>query len=512
MAVSDQLHSLIHSMTRNEKRYFKVYANNGENRELAYVEIFDIIMNQKEYDEQKLLKLLRNKQTAKNISVYKNYLYELILRSLAEFHQNKSADFKINSFIQYVRILQAKGQYKQAAKYLKKAENLALKHEKITRILEIKEVEKYMVMDMRLGSLQEGMSRIMSEEQDWVSILLNKSIYMDAYYKSQLLYKQERYVRSADKIEKLESILNSPMFKSIDKARSTYARNVFYDLHAQHQWNISQTKKALEIKQEQLKIWLDNVEMQEDEYKAYISFLSDYLYISYHAGEFGELEKFIEVLKNTETSDPEMQVKIFVETSVFSLIYHQHWGDYDTCMTLLKEVKKELPDYEEKLNSEQATRIFISSSIIAFGGGDNSQALFWINRILNRNDTLLREDIHCFARIFNLFIHFELDDGRALEYIIQSTYRFLSKRKKLFKLEKAVIRFLKKLLHAQDQEDMNILFSKLLVEFEKISEDPLEKKFFKVFDFITWLKAKLAGKSYRELVKEKAAKKIETSS
>ncbi len=476
----------------------------GKADELDYLVLFDAIDKQKKYDEERLSKDLKGHKILKNISAAKNRLFEVIMRSLSEYHFDKSVDSQLNNLLSYSRILQGKGLHRQAGKYLKKASELATRHEKFTRMLEIVEQQKLMTLDMRLGGIDEGLSPLAAHEHKTVNRMLNKGAYMQAFFDTQKLYKNEKYLRSPEKVKLFIKILDRTIFKKEDEALSTYSKNIFYELHALHFWNISEPVEAYKLKKRQLQLWLSDPEMAAEQAKTYINLLSDFLYISYHAGQLQELTTYIKVLRETETNDLELQQKIFVESSIFSLIYHQQHGDYETCLNILKQVKTELPNYEETLNVEDKNRIYISSSIIAFGGEDYSQALWWINKILNMHDLEMREDIHCFARIFNLFIHFELDDGRLLEYIIQSTYRFLSKRKKLFMLEKAVIKFLKKMINADDRYDLAILFASLREEFIKINEDAYEKKFFKVFDFITWLDAKLSGRKYRELVKEKA--------
>jgi hypothetical protein len=507
MTVSDQLHKLIHALTRNEKRYFKIYAKNGSEGDYDYIALFDAIEKQKKYDEDKLLQTLGKAKWSKNLSATKNRLYELLLRSLTEFHFDKSIDSKINNLISYTRLLQNKGLYKPAVKYLNKAAELAQKHEKFTRSLEIMEIEKLLTIDMRMGKIAQGLQHITELEKETVNRLLNKSAYMEAYFEAQKVYKNEKYLRSPEKVAAFEKILSNKLFKKEEEALSIYSKNIYYELHSLHFWNISEGFQAYTIKKKQIELWHSQPELLDEDAQTYITLLSDFLYISYHAGQIHELTENIEKLRAIETNDQELRRKIFVESSIFTLIFYQQQGDYDTCLHTLATIKKELPNYEDLMNMEDKTRMFISSSIIAFGGEDFSQSLFWINKILNMKEFEMREDIHCFARIFNLFIHFELDDGRLLEYIIQSTYRFLTKRKKLFKLEKAVIRFLKKLINADDQEDMQVLFKSLREEFLIISEDPYEKKFFKVFDFITWLEAKIEGRKYKDLIKERAVKK-----
>ena len=60
---SDPLHQLIHSLSKGEKRSFKIYASRhvlGD--ENNYVKLFDAIEKQKEYDEEALLKKFKNEK------------------------------------------------------------------------------------------------------------------------------------------------------------------------------------------------------------------------------------------------------------------------------------------------------------------------------------------------------------------------------------------------------------------------------------------------------------------
>jgi hypothetical protein len=118
----------------------------------------------------------------------------------------------------------------------------------------------------------------------------------------------------------------------------------------------------------------------------------------------------------------------------------------------------------------------------------------------------MREDAHCFARIFNLIIHLEMDDGFYLEYAINSTYRFLNKREKLFALEKAILKFMKNYISLNDDKKEKNAYIKFKKELLEIQEDPYERKLFKIFDFITWVESKIENIHYKDLLQLKKQK------
>ncbi|MEY3835859.1 MAG: hypothetical protein RI989_1287, partial [Bacteroidota bacterium] len=70
--VSDALFVLIKSLSKSEKRYFRLQpmAEDGQHRLL-----FDAMEKLNEYDEEKLLKLLKGSPITDAISIAKNRLY-----------------------------------------------------------------------------------------------------------------------------------------------------------------------------------------------------------------------------------------------------------------------------------------------------------------------------------------------------------------------------------------------------------------------------------------------------
>jgi len=510
METREQLFRLIKSLSKNEKRYFKVFAQKNDNDETKtqfnYVMLFDAIDGQKSFDDDKLKVMVKSKLKITHLPVLKNQLFELILKSLTEYHRKKSIDFKINDMIGFVKLLQQKGLFKQAVKYLTKAFDIATQHEKMTRMLEILEIEKEMIVDMRMGDIKHGLDKIMDQEKLIVEKLSNKSMFMSLFFESQKVLKNEKYIRSDDKMGVLKKLLQNDLMKDSSSAKTLYSLNSFYELHSIYLWIINETEDAYKTKRKQVSIWEQNEWMINEYKKNYIILIPDFLYIAYHAGKLKELPIYINILKNVETYDVELKQKIFTETSVFSLIYYQQIIDYTTCLELLKNIKTELPLYEKSLNIEDSCRIFISSSLIAYGGEDYKQAVFWINKIINMREVEMREDAHCFARIFNLIIHLKLDDGFYLQYAINSTYRFLNKREKLFTVEKAILKFMKNYITLDDDKKINSAYIKFKKDLLKIQEDPFEKKFFKIFDFITWVESKIENIHYKDLLKLKKQK------
>ncbi len=143
---------------------------------------------------------------------------------------------------------------------------------------------------------------------------------------------------------------------------------------------------------------------------------------------------------------------------------------------------------------------------------DWENAATWINRFLQSEQVGIRQDLHCFARILQLIIHYELGNTELISYFTISTYRFISKRESLYQFEKILLRFIKNRLGiVMNKGQMIEEFRKTKEQLEAIRHDPYEKQPFRYYDFIGWLDSKISGQSFQKLkTRQYHQAKIET--
>jgi tetratricopeptide (TPR) repeat protein len=166
---------------------------------------------------------------------------------------------------------------------------------------------------------------------------------------------------------------------------------------------------------------------------------------------------------------------------------------------------KQLEEYRGRINKEQEIRFYYNFAYIFFGIGEYNKALFWINKVLNDNETNLRQDLYGYARLFNLVIHYELGNNELLEYIIKSTHRYLNKRNRAYDIESLVISSLKKLSKAYDKADEKSILEKMKPELKQVLKNDADKVILEYFDYEAWVESKTKGKSFTEIVKMKVA-------
>jgi len=108
MKPSDNLHRLNQSLTRGEKRYFKLQAA-LQHGDKAYLRLFEAIDRQPAYDEAALLKQFAGEPLTNNFPIAKKYLLDRILEALQQFSRYQESTSLLYGMFRQIQVLQKKG-------------------------------------------------------------------------------------------------------------------------------------------------------------------------------------------------------------------------------------------------------------------------------------------------------------------------------------------------------------------------------------------------------------------
>jgi len=179
MKNKELLYELIHSLSKSEKRYFSVFTTK-QGEKSNYVKLFNAIRSQKKYDENALIDLFKNEDFVRQFSVAKNYLINLVLKSLSIHHQKAKKSIELNSFLTEIEILFWKGLYKLAYKKIQQAKKIAQKYDMTHYLLLInywdRRIENYMTTKMLNETVVKDTQKFLSEynQQLEMSIMIKQ--------------------------------------------------------------------------------------------------------------------------------------------------------------------------------------------------------------------------------------------------------------------------------------------------------------------------------------------------
>lgn len=136
---TNKLFDLIKNLTKNEKRFFKLYSNfYNQDKDKNYLILFDILEGLKSYDEKIILAHISKQIHSKNISQIKTYLKKHIFLSLKLFHRNNSNKIQHYDDLGLVNLLMERGELVEAEKLLKKMLKKSTAQKDIQGLSEIK--------------------------------------------------------------------------------------------------------------------------------------------------------------------------------------------------------------------------------------------------------------------------------------------------------------------------------------------------------------------------------------
>ena len=137
----DFLFVLIKSLSKSEKRQFKIFASRLEtSANTKFIELFNILDKSEIYDEKLILKSGVIKKV--QLSNLKSYLYKQILVSIRLNIPSQNIRYQLREQIDFATILYNKKKKKKNLKLWKKTMIIALKNEKRLLAYEIKKKKK----------------------------------------------------------------------------------------------------------------------------------------------------------------------------------------------------------------------------------------------------------------------------------------------------------------------------------------------------------------------------------
>lgn len=501
MKPSSELYDLIHSMTKSEKRYFKLFAS-LQSGDKNYLKIFDTLESQKVFNEEELKEKFKNETFIKHLPSEKNHLYNNILKSLRNFHSDKSASNQLQEQLRNIEILFKKALYKQCDKLIKKAKKLAYKYEKYYYLLDIIDWEKLLLEEKyQQGIFDRQMKELVDEEAECVEKLNNLAEYHMLYSKILYVYRRQGFIRTNEDLQLVMEVQNHPLIKGKGTAKSVKATTACYfiqGLCALTARNFKQAKKNFETVK---KILEDNPPIMEEVPKRYLKTLNNLLTVYLNLKDLESFKKTLisieDLMHNPLFDSTDIQIKIFSTVSIGRLLLCQIQGNFEEGKKLIEVIEERIKDYSDKISKEEIILLHYTISEFYFVFEDYRSALRRINYVLNDNEAFLRQDIYAFARLYNLIIHYELKNYDLLQYLYPATLRFVKKRKNILKFEMEFLKFFKKIMNenikTKQRKQLFRDFKKKMIE---LFENPNESAVLQYFDFLAWINSKIENTSY----------------
>ncbi|MBL0328287.1 MAG: hypothetical protein IPP64_02430 [Bacteroidetes bacterium] len=510
---SDQLFNLIHSLSKGEKRFFKLYASRlttaGDKK---FVMLFDAIEKQKVYNEDKILE--KNKQlNPTQFSNLKAHLYYQLLKSTKLCNSSNLENIKITELLDYARILYNKCLYKECVKMIDKAKAMASENDRSVLLLEILELEKLVIpKTLESGNEQRvnlviNTTNYMAESIKNINTFSNLSLRLNSYYV------QTGFSKSKEDLQKVTNYFHSslPDYKEVNL--SFQEKMYLYSSFVGYYFYIQDFSNGYKYAAKWVALFEQQPEMKRHKLELYIKALNSLLAVQnklYKYKEFSETQKQLIAIKR----DKNLVLTENINLNLFKAIYvheinrHFMLGEFKSGTRIVAALENELDKFVPKLDKHSVLLLYYKIACLYVGSGNYRTAIKWLNKIYNEKEIDLRADIYSFTRILLLVCHFELGNDYLVESNIRSTYRYFRKKGELSQYQKYILKFLRDLFSDFSDRNLKKQFVELKKQMVRLESNKYERRAFLYFDIISWLESKIENKSVQEIIKEKARKKI----
>jgi len=501
-----QLFELIKSLSKSEKRYFKLHATrNLTDKELVFIQLFDTIDKMKQYDE-KIISQKFPQLKGNLLSNHKANLYEKLLMSLRLLKHN-TPGIRVKELISFSDVLLQKGLHFQSLNQLHKAKQLATTYNLNILKLEIIEFEKQIEASHITRSHQKRAKELSDESNQIRAIIRREVKWSNLALKMYDYYLKFGHTKNKDDLTKITDFFENRAPKGSTHNLSFYEK--IYKSQS-YVWFHYISQNFVECYKHSLN-WIntfeDSPEMKINEVDLYMKGIHNCLSALFYCDDafrfrknLEEFEVFIRDNESSFNNNQHISAFIYFETAKLNLFFLE--GEFTKGAAYTIELIEKLKEHEKHIDVYRILIFHYKIACLKFGSDDYKGAINHLNFIINHPGLSLREDIQSFARILNLIAHYELGNNELIEYQVKSTYKFLLKLEDMGKVQSAVFEFLKKSVYVNEDQLMPS-FIELKNKLNLILEDEHERRPTLYLDIISWLESKINNCSVEEVIRQK---------
>ena len=504
----ESLFRLIKSLSKSEKRQFKIYVNRLEsNADTKFIALFDLLDKMSSYDEQKIAnsKIVKREQ----LSNVKNHLYKQILVSLrlSIFSTNKR--LQLREQLDYVYILYNKGLYEQSLHMLQRVKAQAVKLDERATEFQAIEFEKSVQTQYLYKTSFDYVSEIATQS---IQIASHNEVTAKLSSLALLLYAKNvhyGYVKNSEEFKEVTTFFESHI-EEIDLDNAGFSECFwYYKSHLLYSILVQDLLSAYKFANK----WVDLFYVSPDMIELHPVFfirghqhLFEILYLFKYMSKFKiALERFETTLaKPSFPKNHNISPYIFMGRYNNKINLHFLEGSFDEAIPLIPDVLNGVVQHADQLDQHHIMVLYYKIACIYFGAENYLKCIEYLQFIISDKSLRVHQDLMCFSRVLNVVAHYDAGLDYELEMQVKQTYKFLLKMDELQAVQKEMIRFMRSLTDIYPNE-LKQAFRQLHSSLKRFENDPYEKRSFLYLDILSWLESKIENRSIGEVIREKAS-------
>jgi tetratricopeptide (TPR) repeat protein len=469
------LFDLVHSLGKNERRYFKLFAKNLGAKSNNYIALFDLLLKQEDYDEAKLKLKFKNKKFILHLSSNKQYLFDLILKAMRSYRTSNSVEDQLLESLRNFKFLKKKGLIKILKKEIQHAEALAIEYDHI-HLLPMIFHWKNFVQAVSLEN-QNNAEDIEEEIRTWLNSISNLNDF--TLLKTQL----KRSIYFWRKSKKTIPNIVTPPPKDQIKLRIAY-----YDYMAIRAYQELDELASLDYRFAMVELFeeLPHLLKDLDLFNVYVVTLSNAMDICSYMPLINEFQRLFKLFGNLNQARIPKTSLLFIFNC--KLRFYRQTAAIELGMNTVEE-------FQHFLEQNKEMNTLISDPIINYELGalyfvkeDFDIALDYFNKSANiLKKQKIHESLYYNLRLLEILIFYKKEEVLLIENMIRSFQRKLTNTDEFYALGNTFIKLLLQLIkHAMNKDICSTLLSEGHAEILKLKESSSAHLLF-FFPYEEWI-------------------------
>lgn len=511
MAASDDTFILVKSLTKSEKRFFRLFASTTEGTK-NYMKVFDLMDKMEEYDAKRLAE--KTKAFRMNLSHEKIYLRNQLLRAMRNFHSNSGQAVSLRNRLLEISFLYDKGLDKLCLQLVTKLMKEAEESGQELVLMELINWKRLLAdRASDFNAMTEYVEKDHPAELELFESLKSVTEYNALYNRLMLLVKRRGLSPDRDFLEGLEQLRNHPLLLTKEPPKAYSARRYYYSVLAVYYHVKGDLSQALEISA----LLLNEVESrvrlkQDDSAKSYFGLQNNFLGRCIYSSREELFEKYLVKFRHFPSLLEPMkrrfyEAKVFMNSSQLELEYKLYHGEFEKAAKLLPEIEAGIPKVKNPDPIVLVTLLFTIAHA-QFGIGQYEETLRTLNKIIHdrRFDTI-REDIRAFTFFLKVLVYYETGDQKGLELALRMFGKFIRKTGKLLQTGDLLYSFFRESEKIHGKTKQLELLKKSQAKLLELQAENNEKLLEIFFDIGGWFESKITGRPFPEIVRSRMLKK-----
>ena len=493
---------LVNSLSKSEKRYFKIFSAVQEG-EKFYLQLFDLI-DKGSVGRQDLKERFEARASKASFDVTLKYLFKVLMKSMRAFDAEQNIDALLLRMMQDLRFLYQKGIYQEFLLQAEKLKSVALKYEKNFYFLETAQLELEYYTRVSFQNVSEA---ALVEKQVAINAVLEHEVkishHSDLYqlllhrFASKGVLRNENEKQKFDDLVLSEShLIANPHYHSFHSQQlHMLFQSVYFRLIGSPELSLDLYHELDVLFEKYSFLWTENP-------MYYVNVLEGILNNLHSTRNYDALPFFIEKLKTVKLKSPD-QEKLWEVIYPFEIIFHTGRGEFEAAKEVLLQNREQVNRSAKDLLSAANAKVFYFNAVLYFGLKEWKNALHSLNQIWNNDHSFVSYEILTVTRVLALLVHYEMENFDYINYEIRGFERNLKKNGALYDLEKILFKFFRNAIKANDAASTQKCLMNGNKDILRLLENQHDNRLSVWFDIAAWFDAKIKRQPFAAYTRNK---------